>query len=62
MKNSSSSDAFSAIETFAAEIGHFSEILINGAPSVHSAEEGRDVLKLPKVLMDGRYMLPKIPN
>ena len=35
---------------------------LNGAPSVHSAEEGRDVLKLPKALMDGRYMLPKIPN
>jgi hypothetical protein len=27
MKYSSSSDAFSAIETFAAEIGHFSEFL-----------------------------------
>jgi hypothetical protein len=46
MKNSSSSDAFSAIETFAAEIGHFSESLMNGTRPIHSAEEGRDVLEV----------------
>ena len=57
---------FSAVETFAAEIGHFAESLINGTRPVHSAEEGRDVLevvlKAAEALMDGRYVLPKIPN
>ena len=37
---------FSAVETFAAEIGHFAESLINGTRPVHSAEEGRDVLEV----------------
>ena len=38
--------AFSAVQTFAAEIGHFAERLINGTRPVHSAEEGRDVLEV----------------
>ena len=37
---------FSAVETFAAEIGHFTESLINGTRPVHSAEEVRDVLEV----------------
>jgi hypothetical protein len=37
---------FSAVETFAAEIGHFAESLINGTRPVHSAEESRDVLEV----------------
>ena len=45
------------LKTVGAEIGHFSESLT----VIKSAEEGRDVLKLPKALMD-EYVLPKIPN
>src|SRR5207247_4361611 len=37
---------FSAVESFAAEIGHFAESLINGTRPVHSAEEDRDVLEV----------------
>ena len=37
---------FFAVETFAAEIGHFAESLINGTRPIHSAEEGRDVLEV----------------
>jgi len=40
---------FSAVETFAAEIGHFAESLINGTRPVHSAEEDRDVLEVVPV-------------
>jgi predicted dehydrogenase len=54
---------FSLGETFAAEIGHFAESLINGTRPVHSADEGRGVLEV--VLKgaespdDGRCVLPK---
>jgi len=54
---------FFAVETFAAEIGHFAESLINGTRPIHSAEEGRDVLEV--VLKDAesadgcRCVLPK---
>src|SRR5436190_16143024 len=42
----SAKQTFPAVETFAAEIGHFAESLINGTRPVHSAEEGRDVLEV----------------
>src|SRR6266480_6209835 len=42
----SAKQTFPAVETLAAEIGHFAESLINGTRPVHSAQEGRDVLEI----------------
>jgi hypothetical protein len=42
----SAKQTFPAVETYAAEIGHFAESLINGTRPVHSAEEGQDVLEI----------------
>jgi len=59
----SAKQTFPAVETLAAEIGHFAESLING--TVQSIQPKKVVmfwksfLKLQKALMNGRCLLPK---
>jgi len=54
---------FSAVETFAAEIGHFAESLITElVQSIQPKKVGmfwKSFLKLLKALMDGRCVLAK---